>query len=343
MKKNKSSWSSFPTLALISASALMLTSCGPGSDKTASVDPAHDTVRFGYVAALAKAPVGPMGWALQKNLLQPALAKIGINHVVLYPANIGPDLNEAFAAGSIDVATTGDVPGLIGKSAGLPIRLINLDITGINLAIVVRQDGPKSVDELVGRKVSTTPGTIVSHYLDGVLTEKGIAGKVTTVNLTSSAVEPALLSGEIDAGVVTAPALYIQRGFRVIDQASDHENLTGNSITVASESFLQAHPDFVTVWNQVRAQAVADLQAHPDDFYRYFAANSSYPAALLPQLYPLQLFNPDPLPTLGVAALENAKTYLLNGHLIQQDFSIADWSVLPIPPPVSTAQNGETK
>lgn len=282
------------------------------------------TLRFGYFGAY---PTGTVGWALERGLLQPALAKIGITHVELFSGGSGPQLNEAFAAHSIDAYITGDTPGIIGRSVGLPLRLINLDVTHDHLRLITAPDGPKTVDELVGKRIPVYQGTNQMHYVYGVLTEHGILDKVQIVNMSLSgdAVSAALQRGDIAAASVQNAAVYLARGFRAIDSSWDHPGLSGNSPIVASEDFVTAHPDFPRVFNEVRAQAVADIKAHPDAYYDYLAKHFPYPRDLLPDIYPLSTLEADPFPAGSLEALDGLKKFLIDQHIVRTDFSINDW------------------
>ena len=118
-------------LPLLVALLPALTGCGK---RGAAVS---DTVRFGHPPN----PAGTIEWAIYRGILQPELAKVGIQHILDYPAaGAGPQLNEAFAAGTLDVFATGDTPALIGRSSGLKYVLIDIDVTHTDNSIYVRAD-----------------------------------------------------------------------------------------------------------------------------------------------------------------------------------------------------------
>ncbi len=111
----------------------------------------------------------------------------------------GPDLNEACAAGTVDVFLTGDTPGIIGRAAGLPIELVDVDVTEANNYLFTLKDGPQRIEDLAGKRIPVLQGTNQMHFVYGVLASKGILNQVNFINLSSGATEPALIKGDIAA------------------------------------------------------------------------------------------------------------------------------------------------
>jgi len=300
-----------PLLALLAA----FTGC---AKREAAVS---DTVRFGHPSN----PAGTTEWAIYRNILQPELATVGINHIVDYPSAAGPQLNEAFAARTLDVFSTGDTPALIGKASGLRYRLIDIDVTHTNNSLYVRQDGPKSVADLVGKKVPVSQGTNAMHYVYGVLTEAGILDKVQIISLDSGGIETALQRGDIDAASSQTPEVMEAKGYRIIDRASDHQGLYGNIPVVAGEDFLDQHPGFVAAWNRARAKAIVDMQAHPDEYYAWLAKIAKFPPELLPQTYPISSYNPEPITPQAVEELGSLQQFLVDQQIVRHPVPVTDW------------------
>jgi len=298
-----------------------------------------DTLRFGYFGST---PTGTTAWALKQGFLQAELAKVGIHHIVLYSGGTGPQLNEAFAAGAVDVFITGDTPGIIGKAHGLKMHLINVDVSNGDNALIVRPDGPQSVAELVGKKIPVSQGTNGMHYVYGVLTEAGILDKVQILSLDAGAIEAALRRGDIDAASTQTPAVMVAKGFRVIDQARDHKNLLANSPIMAGDDFLAAHPGLVTAWNRARAEAIADMAAHPDAFYDWLAVNVKFPRELLPETYPIAHFNPEPVTPDAIEGLNSLEQFLVDQQIVKHPFPITDWIAAEARPTAAAASAEST-
>ncbi|MET0261977.1 MAG: ABC transporter substrate-binding protein [Rariglobus sp.] len=285
-------------------------------------------LRFGHVglANTGNIPEGPVGYAYTRGLLEPALAKIGISKVEFVRSG-GPTANQVFAAGQIDVYQTGETGGIIGKGAGLDIQLINIDKLEYKTVLIGRKDGPATVKELAGKKVSGgMVGTNGWHYVHELLKRAGIRDKVELVTIPLGGGEAALLRGDIDAYGESFYAISPEaRGFRVLDNSNDHEGLSGLYVTVGGRAFLERHPEFAGVFNEVVAEAVVRMRANPDDFYAFMKTTSNLSDAALREHYPLRIWSTDPVPARGLRAIEYTKAFLLDERAFRKDFDLQAW------------------
>jgi NitT/TauT family transport system substrate-binding protein/sulfonate transport system substrate-binding protein len=300
----------------------------PASDKANAAKPGP-LLRLGFIGTGEAQPVGAEGWAYHQGKLTPVLAQLGFGGVTFVRFANGPDLNEALSGGSLDVGIYGDTPALVGRAAGLPTRLVNQAVVGMDAWLLTRADGPRSLDELAGKAVATSKGSYMNRYLAGLLLERGLKDKVKFAHLLPADAQAALDHGDIAAYAApaqTAP-LFVAKGARVLDRASDHTGLLGTSVTVMTDTFLADHPDFASIWNAARRRAVQELKQQSSEYYAYHAQTVRLPLDLVQVGYPLSLFEPEPLVTRGLQLLEGTKKFLLSQGLVQRDFSINDWVV----------------
>jgi NitT/TauT family transport system substrate-binding protein/sulfonate transport system substrate-binding protein len=297
------------------------------------------TLRVGFISTAPGEPTGPEGWAYRRGILLPALRKAGIARITFASFGNGPDLNEAIAAHAVDVGLLGDTPAIVGHAAGLPTRLINQSAVGMDCWLVVRPDGPKRVEDLRGKPVATQKGSYMARYLLGLLEKKGLSRDVTFVHLASTEAEAALRRGDIAAYASPYGPLLASHGLRILDEARDHPDLLGSSVTVATADFLAAHPGFPAAWNGARKLGIADLRQHQAEYYQWQAQRVKLPVDVYRALYPQRLYSPEPLTQSGLALLGGTKGFLREQHLARSDFSIDGWiapgvtdAALPGPP-----------
>jgi sulfonate transport system substrate-binding protein len=107
-----------------------------------------DVLRLGVIGP-TRAPTGPSGYALAQGYLQRELAPLGFRNVSVHVFQNGPDLNEAFLAGALDVGIYGDTPALVARAKGLNGRLIGFEETGLSCWLVTPHTGVRG--EGVGR------------------------------------------------------------------------------------------------------------------------------------------------------------------------------------------------
>ncbi|MEH7072907.1 ABC transporter substrate-binding protein [Neobacillus drentensis] len=286
------------------------------------------TLRIGYIGSTKdNIPTGAEGWGLQHKLLQEKLKKIGIENYEFHAFPNGPPLNEAIAAGELDIGILGDTPAIVGRSNGLKTRLINQAAINSNVWLITPKNGVKSLEELKGKTVATQLGSYMYRYLTGVLKEKGLDKDVKIVNMLTSDAEAALKRNDIAAFAfpTNSGPLIKSKGYPVIDQAKDHPELLGSTVTVVTEEFLSKNPDFLTIWNEVREQSLADLLTKPEDFYQFQSEQVGYPVEVMKESLPLNNLKSEALSSEGLKLLDGTKKFLVEGQFAKKDFEIKDW------------------
>ncbi|MEH7419371.1 ABC transporter substrate-binding protein [Neobacillus drentensis] len=308
--------------------------CANNSSSKASVTAKQDssspskTLRIGYVGSTKdNIPTGVEGWAIQNKILQEKLKKIGIDKYEFHAFPNGPPLNEAIAAGDLDIGILGDTPAIVGKSNGLKTKLISQAAINSNVWLITPKNGVKSIEELKGKKVATQLGSYMYRYLVGVLEEKGLAKDVQIVNIATSDAETALKRNDIAAYAfpTNSGPLIKSKGYPVIDEAKDHPDLLGSTVTVITEDYLAENPDFLEVWKQARQQSLEDLLKKPENFYHFQSEEVGYPIDVMKDSLPLSNLKTEALSDEGIKLLEGTKKVLVEGGFAKKDFHLDDW------------------
>ena len=285
-------------------------------------------LRVGYIGSSSKL-VSASGWALQQGYLQRELTPLGINGVTTYAFPNGPDLNEAFLAGTLDLGVYGDTPALVARSRDFEGRLIGFEEVGMNVWLLTPKGGVTNVKQLAGKVVATSLGSYMHRYLIGLLKQAGIADSVKVTYLLPRDAEPALASGSIAAyaaPIDTGPLL-AAKGYPVIDEAASHPELAGTSVIVGSKKTLAALPGLPGAWLRARHLAVQDIRKDSDAYYRFTTSVSGYPIAAIKASRPLSHLRDEPYPADAIALLNQAKQFLLTENLIGRDFDLSQWRV----------------
>lgn len=231
-----------------------------GSDAEAS-DELPDKITIAYQAI----PNGDL-IVKQQGLLEKALPDTQIEWKIF---DSGGAVNEAVAAGNIDLGLAGSSPVARGVSAGLDYRVVWIhNVIGEAEALVVRDD-ISSIEDLAGKKIAT-PFASTAHYsLLGALDNAGV--DPSTVNIIDS--EPADIvaawsRGDIDGAYVWNPSLatLIADGGNVLITSADLAELgsTTYDLGIASNSFADQYPAAVEAWVKVQDEAVALLNEDPE-------------------------------------------------------------------------------
>ncbi|MFL9919052.1 ABC transporter substrate-binding protein [Paraburkholderia fungorum] len=285
-------------------------------------------LRLGVIGP-TRAPVAPTGYAIARGYLQRELAPLGFTSVAVHVFANGPDLNEAFFSGALDVGIYGDTPAVVARSQGLKGRLIGFEEIGLNSWLVTPHGGVQSVKELDGKTVAVALGSYMHRYLLGVLEAAGLTGRTHVVYMLGGDAEATLQHASI--GAYAAPIdlgpVLVSHGFPAIDQAAQHPNLLGSSVIVASDDILSRAPQLPNAWNRARRAAIADIQRDSEAYYAFHKSQGGFPLDAIKASHPLANFPVDAGPSNGLQRLGGVKTFLLAAHLIHDDFPLQQWQV----------------
>jgi taurine transport system substrate-binding protein len=251
-----------PALAMTTLAA-GLAACGSDAE-AAGDDGSGGTIRIAYQAfPSGDLIVKDQGW------LEEALPDYDIEWTKF---DSGASINTAFVAGAVDLAAIGSSPVARGLSAPLDIPYQVtwiLDVAGDNEALVARDGtGISDVADLAGKKVAT-PFASTAHYsLLAALDRAGVDSRgVTFLDLQPQDIISAWSRGDIDAAYTWLPSLAeISQTGKVLVTSRE---LAGDGkptldLGVASRDFIEAHPDAISAWRKVQAQALRLIADDPD-------------------------------------------------------------------------------
>jgi NitT/TauT family transport system substrate-binding protein/sulfonate transport system substrate-binding protein len=315
-------------LGVAMAGLLALTGCGGAASGAAGPGDSF-VLRVGAIGNGNKL-AGPVGYLDSKGELVPALSSLGVTGVKVVTFPNGPDLNQALAAGELDVATYGDTPALVARGARQPTRLIAQAQINLDAGILAKKGGgPTSVAGLAGRKVAVQTGSYIHRYLLGALGDAGVK-PAEVIHIYSADVEAALERGDVDAAAV--PIANVEalkaKGYPLITVASkDHRRYLGTSSTVVTETFLKAKPGIVTAWQNAQRDATVKAKADWPGFVKYTVGINGFPpkiveATTIAEQWPAEPFTPQ-----GLTLLKGTKDFLVQHKFIRTDFNIDDWIV----------------
>ncbi|MES2398717.1 MAG: ABC transporter substrate-binding protein [Pseudomonadota bacterium] len=310
-----------------SALAGVATLALPGITR-AQTAPAGNVLRLGFIGP-GKKPSSATGWALQQGQLQRELAPLGFTGVVTRVFPNGPDLNEAFVAGHLDVGIYGDTPAVVARAQGFEGGLLGFDNVGMNVWLLTPRDGVKSVRELEGKTVGVALGSYMHRYLLGLLKENGLQKKVRVVHMLPRDGEPALEKGAVAAfaaPINTGPTL-ASRGYPVIDEAEKHPSLRGTQVIITSPKLVATSPGLPAAWARARTRALQDIRKDNEAYYAFHSEAAGFPVAAVKASFPVSHFPDTAYPAEGLALIEEVKRFLLAENLIRKDFKVADWTV----------------
>ncbi|HOJ76776.1 MAG TPA: aliphatic sulfonate ABC transporter substrate-binding protein [Bacillota bacterium] len=179
----------------------------------------------------------------------------------------GPAVNEAFAAGQIDIGLMGDTPALIARASGQDLRIVSLAASGpkAQALAIPKNSNIKSVKELKGKRVAVIKGTGVHHFLALAFQKNGLKfNDVQIVNLQIEDIGAALTSGNVEAGAIWEPYItqWVENGgIRILTDGTGIKR--GLSVILVSNKFAVQNPALVNALLKAYQRGYEFLKAAP--------------------------------------------------------------------------------
>jgi len=173
-------------------------------------------------------------------------------------------------AGGVPFADAAMGATVSGFAAGLPIKIVGAAAANAadNDWVVPADSKVKELRDVIGGKFgTTTPGALTRIYGEMMLRHHGIdPSQVTQVPLGVGAAVAALNSGAVDTAYMYEP-LQSKFGskYRAIAKVSDVLPHVIANVMVASQDFIDKHPDKLRAIMLTHKQAVDFVYAHPKE------------------------------------------------------------------------------
>lgn len=249
----------------------------------------------------------------------------------------GPAINEAFAAGALDIASYGDLPSILARSAGLKTRLVAASGRSQNIYVGVPTDSPfQSLADLKGKRVSTLRGTYMHLAFNKVIKDKGWTEKdFRFLNLNPAEGYPALASKNLEAYVGPSAILDLKNQGKVkiiysTKEPGTPDEYRGFSAVVVTEDFLRQYPAAVKVFLREWAKAAA-WTAEKKNFPDYLRINAK--SGTSEKVIQEDLANEDLrwdgnplLDEFYLNQLTQAISFSRNNNLLKAEFSAQEWA-----------------
>lgn len=274
-------------------------------------------------------PGGVLGYAIHLGSFQRELAKAGFEYLGTrgFPRTAACML--ALASGEVEVASTGDSPAVLSRARGDKHRAIYLTPPASETWIVARQGGPRTLQELSGKKVGLLLGSTFDYYFRVALDRLAIDG-VEFAQLQASAALPALQNGALDAYLTTAVtgALWQSKfGLPVIAKLSEvDEKLRGIGIVTAREDFLAENPGFATAYYRALRTGIDAVRADREAYFRWESEATGVPIEILRSTEPL-IFGDTATPETSVVSLIEQLDFRVRTGVANAPFDVREWVV----------------
>ncbi len=219
-----------------------------------------------------------------KSLMLAAKALDGAGYGVEwseFPA--AQNLLEALGSGAVDVGLVGDAPFQFAFQSGSPIfaagaMATTATIPGALGILVAGSSHPRDINDLLGRKVATTHGSIGHYVILRALQANGHpSNAVQLAFLSPSDSQAALQTGVVDAWSTWAPytVAAVAAGARTLINGLDYAR--GIAFDVASEAAMTGKRAILSDFLARETRALAWAKDHGDAFAKVLSHETGLP------------------------------------------------------------------
>lgn len=161
-------------------------------------------VRFGTMGDAVD--YAPYMVARAKGWFEEEFTKLGVAKAEYTTFQELPTLNESLGAGRIDIVFEAEPPAIIGRAAGIDLRIVGISCS-LNQEVVIRSDSPiKSFADLRGRKLTVPAGTSSHYNVLSILSAAGLSdADVQLIDMSPPDAKNAFETAQVDAWAIWPP------------------------------------------------------------------------------------------------------------------------------------------
>lgn len=213
--------------------------------------------------------------ALKQGYLEEELNAIGYTAEVQSFLKAGPEINEALAAESLDVAIYGDLPAVNNNIKGKGTTFVAMDCGKWKYTLLAAEgveiNDPK---DLEGLNVIVQQGTVSQYVWDRYVSENGIDDSTIGI-INSSETATLLTTGDADVAVVPVSTGYYNASIGVgTVYPIEAEDIYVSFIVCVRDDVIEEHPEIGVAFNKAMIRAYEDIQADYDLFPNGMATES---------------------------------------------------------------------
>lgn len=298
----------------------------------ASVPTGHTAteVNIGFVDVTGGGLISDLsGVARDQGFFDEEFEKIGVKVNMVPMTGAGPAINEALSSGDLDIGELGDVPGVLGKSAGIDTQLIAFNGLNNGASLIAGPDtNYTSIKDLKGKKIATQRGAFMHRTLSDILAAEGMTtDDIEFVNVNAQEAAEMLLTGNVDAIVVGGVTLtrLVEQGYKVVVDYREHPEFTAGSYSIARTKFVEENPDIIYAYVKALVKAQKLAKTDTDTLLQQWQSTGESKESY-EYLYP----NHDNYYSIEPAEgeIENGKRvlqFLLDNELAENEFDFESW------------------
>ena len=197
-----------------------------------------------------------------------------------------PPINEAFATDRMDVVFEAEPPALIGRAAGIDVKIVAISCSLVQEILVQKTSAAATAADLKGAKIAVLAGTSSHYGVIKILKDAGLKPTdVQIIDMIPPDAKSAFETGQVDAWAVWPPFIE-QEELAGIGRVLPKGDALIHSIMAVRGDFATKHPDKVKAIVAVINKTKAWMIQRPAEARAIVAKELTIPVEVVERAWP---------------------------------------------------------
>lgn len=278
------------------------------------------SIRVTYVASPFNVPCFVVK---HRRMLEEAFGADGIG-VEQPEITSGAQQIQALAASAVDICSVlGDASAILGRANGVPVTVVSAFSRAPKAFFVMTMaNGPRSIEELRGKRIAGPVGTTLHQLLAMALASKGMRlSDVQHINMDLPTARAALLSGAVDAATLASNHVLAVEAAGGRSLANAEGLFVPISVIGVRSAFLAQQPRLVERYLGVQREALAFMAREPDSALALAAQEQRISIADARRMLPWYDFNPR-MTDQDIQAMEQNQRFMIDNGMLTRRIDV---------------------
>lgn len=232
-----------------------------------------------------------------------------------------PPINESFATDRIDVVFEAEPPAIIGRAAGIDVRITGISCSLVQEVLVPNNSLAKSILDLKNKKIAVLAGTSSHYGLFKILNTAGLKNSdITVIDMLPPDAKSAFETNNVDGWAVWPPFVEqeIINGKGRVLPSSDAQI---HSIMAVNGKFADKQPEIAKAVLKTLERSKEWIQANPQEAQQIVAKELNLDLSVVQMAWPKHNWNAQ-LTNAVIEDIQGKATFLKEMGFIKNNIDV---------------------
>lgn len=237
-----------------------------------------------------------------------------------------PPINEALATDRIDAVFEAEPPALIGRAAGIDVKIVAISCSLVQEILVQKDGSAKTAADLKGAQIAVLAGTSSHYGVIKILGEAGLTPRdVQIIDMIPPDAKSAFQTKQVDAWAVWPPFVE-QEELAGTGRVLPKGDALIHSIMAVRGKFATEHPDKVKALVKVVNDTKAWMIKSPKEAQAIVAKELNIPLAVVERAWPRHDWGAT-INDVVIADMQSKANFLYDNKYVSAKVNVADEAV----------------